>query len=379
MSQEWIDEELRGLDAALRRRRLVESKLSPDGWIESGGERLLNLSSNDYLGLAAESADGAATGAGASRLVVGNDPLYAHIEQRLALLKGAEAALVFGSGYLANIGIIPALVGRGDTVFSDRLNHASIVDGIQLSRARHVRYRHGDADHLAELLRSAGDSGRRLIVTESVFSMDGDTAPLKKIADLAAQHDAMLMVDEAHSGGLYGEAGCGLVGALGLSEVVDVQMGTFSKAYGCYGAYAVGSRSLIDLLVTRARSAIYTTALPPVVLQSIVESLDVVAAADERRKRLAENAEQFRSALAAGGLQVGGESAIIPVIVGADKAALAAAEALRDAGIAAVAIRPPTVPEGTARIRFTVTAVHQPQALDDAATTIVQVIKGVLP
>jgi 8-amino-7-oxononanoate synthase len=377
MSQGWIDEELARLDEEQRRRTLVDARLLSDGYVERGGRRLLNLSSNDYLGLATEAATVGASGAGASRLVVGNDPLYARIEARLATLKRAEAALVFGSGYLANTGIIPSLVGRADTVFSDRLNHASIVDGIVLSRARHVRYRHGDVEHLAALLESATDSGRKLIVTESVFSMDGDIAPLIEIADLAARHGAMLMVDEAHSGGLYGDAGCGLVGELGLTGVVDVQMGTFSKAYACYGGYAAGSRRLIDLLVTRARSAIYTTALPPVLLQSIDDALDRVAAADDRRATVASNAARLRAALKGGGLDVGGETAIIPVMIGADRVALAVAEALQDTGIAAVAIRPPTVPEGSARIRLTVTAAHQPEALDKAATSIISVMQQV--
>lgn len=348
---DWIECELAELRAQSRYRQLGE--LSSD---------LLNLSSNNYLGLAETleaPANAASWGSTASRLVAGNDPAFAELEASMAELEGTEACCFFSSGYMANIGVIPALVGRDDAVLSDRLNHASIIDGIAISRARHQRFRHRDMDHLETLLkRQVGK--RRLIISESIFSMDGDIAQLAELADLAARYGAMLMIDEAHSGGVFGPGGAGLVSALGLADRVHVRMGTFSKAYGCYGAYVAGSRALVNLLVNRARSFIYTTGLPPCLVQ--VARQAVFRARDEewRREALHGHAKWFRAALQDLGLDIGGsESQIVPWIIGDEAETLRVAERLREAGIAAVAIRPPTVPEGSSRIRFSLMATHE--------------------
>lgn len=372
-TEQWMADALAKLAERSRRRSLRAALPLANGWVELAGERLLNLSGNDYLGLGAELTGEVApgeAGATASRLVVGNHPFYAELEAAIAELKGSEAALVIGSGFLANSGVIPALAGRGDTIYCDKLNHASIIDGCLLSRARLQRYRHNDVAHLAELLeRQRG--GRALIVTDAVFSMDGDLAPLRELVAVKERHDAMLMVDEAHSGGVYGERGEGLVHQLGLQDRVEVQMGTFSKAYGGYGAYIAGSRILIDYLINRARSVIFSTGLPPVTVRLNRLALARAAAETWRRERLWSRAEAFRERLVQSGFETGASaSQIVPVIVGEDAVALRFSELLRQAGIGAVAIRPPTVPDGTARLRFSVSAAHRWDDLEAALQEI---------
>jgi 8-amino-7-oxononanoate synthase len=349
---DWIDGELADLHAQSRHR--VLRGLPPNA---------LNLSSNDYLGLAMtlklDAAESASWGATASRLVAGDDPVFAELEASMAELEGAEACCFFSSGYMANIGVIPALVGRDDVVLSDRLNHACIIDGIAISRARHVRFQHCDMAHLEALLKRHGDK-RCLIVSESIFSMDGDIAPLADLANLAERYGAMLMIDEAHSGGVFGEGGAGLVSALGLNDRVHVRMGTFSKAYGCYGAYVAGSRSLIDWLINRARSLIYTTGLPPRLVRVVQQAVKRAREEQWRRDALHGHADWFRGALSNLGMDIGNSaSQIVPWLIGSDAETMAIADRLRESGIAAVAIRPPTVPEGTARIRFSLMATHE--------------------
>jgi 8-amino-7-oxononanoate synthase len=283
---------------------------------------------------------------------------------------------------MANVGIIGALVGRNDIVFSDKLNHASIVDGAVLSRAEMVRYRNRDTDHLESLLRKADPSKKKLIVTDSVFSMDGSIAPLTELAELKERYGAMLMVDEAHSGGVYGREGEGLAHALGLTGRIDVQMGTFSKAYGCYGAYAAGDAVVIDYLVNKARSLIFSTALPPMVVHAIRDQWEAVRRDGWRRERLLRHAERLRIQLRAAGFETGdSECHIVPVIVGSNERAVAFGRRLQEEGVAAVPIRPPTVPEGTARIRFTPMATHQEDDLRMALEGIVTVGRelGVVP
>ncbi|GMX67004.1 8-amino-7-oxononanoate synthase [Paenibacillus elgii] len=381
----WIEDELQKLeDRSLNRSLQISATVSGrQGYVLRGQNTLLDLSSNDYLGLArhpaivdamtqALLAEGA--GSGASRLVTGNRPPYSRLEDALAAWQQSEAALVFANGYMANLGVIQALAGRGDVVFSDRLNHASIVDGIGLSRAEHVRYRHNDMEHLRRLLHKHRDAGRKLIVTDAVFSMDGDQAPLAELVALKQEYGAILMVDEAHSGGVYGERGEGLCHALGLQSGVDVHVGTFSKAFGVYGAYVSGSRALIRWLVNKTRPVIYSTALPPSVIAGIAEALNLVQTERRRRERLAASSRQFRSSLRKAGFQVGpGDSPIVPVVVGDNATALRFSSALEAEGIAAVAIRPPTVPDGTARIRFSLSTVHIPDELADAASRIERV------
>lgn len=337
--------------------------------IEIDGKRVLNFCSNNYLGLAddprlCEAAVAAihqeGLGAGASRLVCGTLASHTRLEQRLAEFKATEAALVFNSGYQANVGILSALCGRGDTIFSDRLNHASIIDGILLSGARMARYPHGDMAALEEMLKSsATGQGRRLIVTDSVFSMDGDIAPLKDIAALARKYNSMLMVDEAHALGVLGKNGRGAVEHFGLAGQVDIQMGTLSKAVGAFGAYVCGSRKLIDFLVNRSRSFIYSTALPPAVAAAAHEGLDIIEKDSARRERLWENTRFLLNGLRDLGLDTRqSETPIIPVVIGDSGLAVEFSKRLLAAGIYAAAIRPPTVPANSARLRISVMATH---------------------
>ena len=359
------DELARRHEAALL--RTLRSFERDGAWVVTeDGRRLLNLSSNDYLGLASHPAviEAAATaaqrGAGSTsaRLVVGTDLAYRELEARLADFQGTEAALVFGSGYLANVGTIAALVGRGDAVFSDRLNHASIVDGCRLSRATIHRYGHCDVDELETMLRDAGP-GRKLIVTESVFSMDGDVAPLGEIAELKERYGAALLVDEAHADGVFGLRGEGMAHELGVADRVDLHLGTFGKAFGAYGAYVAGQEVWIRYLVNAARSFVFTTGLPPAVVGAVGAALELVQAADEPRRRLLSHAARFREGLAVLGVDTGASTTqIVPAVLGESDAALQLAAALEEAGVLAVAIRPPTVPAGAARVRFSLSALH---------------------
>jgi len=371
-----LEQRLRELEAEdlLRRLRPVE-RAGPV--VFRDGRRLLNLSSNDYLGLArhptlVEAARRAAergVGATASRLLVGSDPEVEALEAKIAAFKGTEAALVFSSGYAANVGAISALLGREDAVFSDRLNHASIWDGIKLSGATVFRYRHLDCDHLEELLDEADRVGarRKLIVTDSVFSMDGDAAPLRELVELKERHGAALMIDDAHGGGVFGPRGEGYAHEVGVAEGVDLELGTFSKAFGVYGAYVAGRASWISFLVNRSRTFIYTTGLPPPIIGAISASIDLVAEAGEARLTLRDKADRFRAALAELGLDTcGSTTQIVPVLVGESATALELSRALEERGVLAVGIRPPTVPPGTARLRFSLMATHDDGELDRA-------------
>ncbi len=376
------------LDALAARglRRALEPLGSPQGpVVEVDGRALVNLCSNDYLGLAAHpavrvaAADAVAragAGSGAARLVAGDLPVHRALEARLAAWKGREAALLFGAGYLANAGVPAALVGRHDAIFSDELNHASIVDGCLLARAELVRYRHGDADELAGLL-ARSRARRKLVITDAVFSMDGDAAPLRELADACDRHGAMLYVDEAHSAGVLGPGGAGLAAALGVSDRVDVHMGTLGKALGAFGAYVAGDRRLIELLVSRARTFVFTTALPPAACGAALAALDLVAAEPERRDRLQELGARMKAGLAAMGFDVSRVvSPIFPVVLGTEARALAAARALRERGFFVRAIRPPTVPRGTSRLRVALSAAHAPAQVDGFLAALADVLAG---
>jgi 8-amino-7-oxononanoate synthase len=379
---DWMEKELAAMaDASLMRSlRACSSIPKCPGYTARGERALLNLSSNDYLGLSQHPSiievmrealliEGA--GSGASRLVTGNRLAYSPLEEALSDWQNCEAALVFANGYMANSGVISALVRRGDVVFSDQLNHASIVDGTILSRAELARYRHNDMEHLRFLLNKYRDKRRKLIVTDAVFSMDGDQAPLHELVLLKHEYGAMLMVDEAHSGGIYGGRGEGLCHELGVQDEVDVHMGTFSKSFGVYGAYVCGSRTLIRWLINKARPLIYSTALPPSLVAGITKALDLVQTEHWRRERLHEAIMLFRSSLSAAGYDFGaGDSPIVPIIIGDNDIALRFSNALEDEGIAAVAIRPPTVPDGTARIRFSLSAAHTDKELIAATARI---------
>jgi 8-amino-7-oxononanoate synthase len=290
---------------------------------------------------------------------------HERLEEDLAFLKKTEGALLFSSGYMANTGIIPAVMDRHSVVLSDKLNHASITDGIILSRAKFVRYAHADMQALQEILKNLPAGQRRLIVTDTVFSMDGDRAPLKDIVSLARRYEAMVMVDEAHALGVLGKHGSGLVEELGLEGQVDIQMGTLSKAAGSFGAYACGTKLLRDYLINRSRSFIYTTALPPALAQASRVALRIILEGSPMRRHLQEKADYLRAALKAMGFDtMGSTTPIIPILVKGASQAKDMSERLLDRGIFVQAIRPPTVPIGTARLRLTVTATHTQDDLE---------------
>jgi glycine C-acetyltransferase/8-amino-7-oxononanoate synthase len=366
-------EELR--DRGLRRRlRLVDGAQGPQVLLD--GKPVLLLCSNDYLGLAghpdvraaaATAAERWGAGAGASRLISGNMTPHRRLERRLAAFKGHEASLLFGSGYLANTGTIPALAPAGSAVFSDELNHASIIDGCRLARAETFVYRHRDVEHLSWGLRKA--RGRAaLIVTDGVFSMDGDIAPLEDLARLAREHGARLMVDEAHATGAVGPGGRGSVAAAGLTEDVDVVVGTLGKALGSYGAYVCAEAEVVEYLLNSARPFIFSTAPPPPSVAAADAALGLLESDPRRIERLRANAAVLRGALGAEGLAAGEtETQIVPVRVGGAEAAMELCERALAAGVFAQGIRPPTVPEGSSRLRFTVMAGHREVELRAAA------------
>jgi glycine C-acetyltransferase/8-amino-7-oxononanoate synthase len=360
-----------------RRLRLIEGPQGPSVTLD--GRPVLLLCSNNYLGLAdrtevreaaAEAAMRWGAGAGASRLISGNMEPHRQLEQRLAGFKGYETALLFGSGYLANTGTIAALAGRGEVIFSDELNHASIVDGCRLSRAETFVYRHGDPEHLAWGLRQAGERAA-LIVTDGVFSMDGDVAPLPELLALARRHRARLMVDEAHATGAVGPGGRGSVSAAGLSGEVDVVVGTLGKALGSYGAYACAGAETIDFLVNSARPFIFSTAPPPPALGAAYAALAILEAEPELVERLQANAATLRDALAGEGLSVGRSATqVVPIEIGDAETTMELCELALRRGVFAQGIRPPTVPEGSSRLRFTVMATHRPAELVGAAREV---------
>jgi 8-amino-7-oxononanoate synthase len=369
-------EELR--DRGLHRRlRVVSGPQGPRVLLD--GRPVLLLCSNNYLGLAdhptvrraaAEAAMRWGAGAGASRLISGTMTLHRRLEERLAAFKGKDAALLFGSGYLANVGAISALARRGEVVFSDELNHASIVDGCRLARAETFVYRHADPEHLAYGLQRAEGRGS-LIVTDGLFSMDGDLAPLQEIVALGRRHDCRVMVDEAHATGAVGPGGRGSVAAAGLTAEVDLVMGTLGKALGSYGAYVCADREIVEWLLNAARTFIFSTALPPPVVAAAMAALQVLESRPREVERLRANARVLRTALEHEGLELGdSESHIVPVSVGEAEVALDLCERALERGVFAQAIRPPTVPEGTSRLRLTAMATHRAAELRKAARAV---------
>jgi glycine C-acetyltransferase/8-amino-7-oxononanoate synthase len=373
---------LEDLTAAGLHRRLRSLQSPQGGRVRIDDREVVLLCSNDYLGLAdhprvragaIEAIERWGAGAGSSRLVSGGTELHDELERRLAGFKGSEACLLFGSGYLANSGIVAALAPEGGVVLSDALNHASLVDGCRLARAETLVYPHRDLDALAELLRT--HSARpALIVTDAVFSMDGDLAPLVGIVELARRHAARVLVDEAHATGVIGARGRGLVAELGLEREVDVVIGTLSKALGSYGAFACCSREMASFLVNRARTVIYSTALPPPALGAALAALDLLEEDSDLVARLHSRAGTLRAELAAAGFPVEpGTMPIVPLIVGEPQEAVAMAEAALSDGVFAQAIRPPTVPQGTSRLRLVATAAHDVDDLRRAARTLAAV------
>jgi len=376
-----LEEELAALAAADRRRICPEATGDSRVRIEVGGKTMLSFCSNDYLGLASHPALAAAAaeaaaregfGASASRLVSGDLPAHRALESALAAFLGRPAALVFPSGYQTNIGVVTALAGREDLIVSDALNHASLVDGCRLSRARVEIYPHADAAAARRLLEAGAGASyrRRLLVTESLFSMDGDAAPLAELAAAAAATDSILIVDEAHAFGVLGPGGRGLAAAAGIAP--DVLIGTLGKALGASGGFVAGPPALRELLVNRARTFIFTTALPPPIAAAGTAALALVAGAegDGRRARLGEHIRSLGAALVQRGLTrpgVGPVGPILPVVVGSESRALEVAGGLRARGLFVPAIRPPTVPVGSSRLRVTLSAAHEP---DDIARLV---------
>lgn len=379
--QRTIRDELEGIKGRglLRSTRLVSGRQASR--VTCNGHDVLLLCSNNYLGLAEHPALAAAsvaaihqygTSSGASRLVSGTMELHERLESAVASFKKSEAALLFNSGHAANTGIIPALVGRGDVVFSDRLNHASIVDGILLSGARLVRYPHNDHRQLAALMEKHS-GGRSLIVSDGVFSMDGDVAPLAELAELKRRHGALLMVDDAHGCGVLGGRGRGSAELLGVAGDVDVQMGTFGKALGSFGAYAAVSAELRALLINRARSFIFSTSLPPAVLAASLAAVELVQTpeGDLLREQLRINSRFFRTTLAEAGFRIpDGSTQIVPIVIGSAETTMRFSETLLAEGLFAQGIRPPTVPTGTSRLRFTLMATHTMADLSGAVETV---------
>ena len=354
-------DELKSLD----RYRVLPDITARDGKdIEVNGERLLNLSSNDYLGLGDDKEllegygrrfrkSSHAMTSSSSRLLTGNHPLYDQLEKALAALYGRQSAMVFNSGYHANIGILPALCNRHDLVLSDRLNHASIIDGMKIAEAPYQRFRHCDYDHLEELLEGARGRYRQIfIVTESVFSMDGDLADLARLVALKEKYGAFLIVDEAHGVGVFGERGLGLSETAGMVPQIDIITGTFGKALASTGAYAVMSSLVREYLLNTMRSFIFTTALPPVILGWSLLTLERQASMFSERAALLRLAARLRNELIGRGFDVPGESHIVPVVTGGNDLAVALAARLKDAGFLCMPVRPPTVPEKGARIRI---------------------------
>ncbi|MBE03345.1 8-amino-7-oxononanoate synthase [Marinobacter lutaoensis] len=354
-----------------RSRRQVSGPQQPSLTVE--GQPLLSFCSNDYLGLAnapearealARALEHAGLGGASSHLICGHHEAHHRLEGQLAAFTRRSSALLFSTGYMANLGVISALAGRGDTIFSDRLNHASIIDGCILSRARVRRYAHGDVSALEVQL--AQTPGHKLVVTDGVFSMDGDVAPLRALARVCQRHDALLMVDDAHGLGVLGPQGRGSVLAAGLSEQdVPVLVGTLGKAAGGSGAFVAGPEWLTEYLVQKARTYVYTTAMPPALAVAIGANLEAVVQGDDLRSHLAGLVRRFREgASALGYTLMPSQTPIQPILVGDNDTALALSRALEARGILVTAIRPPTVPAGEARLRVTLSAAHQAAQVD---------------
>lgn len=388
---DWLREELDGIEQAglLRRLKVLETHQGPR--VKIAGLSLINLSSNDYLGLCNDKRLKAAAisavnkygvGCGASRLVCGTSVLHEKLEKKLADFKKAQSALVFNSGYCANLSAISALFGKDDIVFSDRLNHASLIDAIILSRAQLKRYPHNDTQCLEKFLKGASSFRRRLIVTDTVFSMDGDIAPIPEILSIARKYNALVFLDEAHATGVLGKNGRGALEHFGIGGHSGIiQMGTLSKALGSFGAYICGPKEMTDYFINKARAFIYTTALPVSLCAAAICALDIIKNEPRLRLKLEENIKLFRDGLASLGFKMPDlGTPIIPLIIGENNKTLEFSRRLFAEGVLAQAIRPPTVPIGQARIRFGISAAHSKKDLEFALEKIAKVSKqlGVL-
>lgn len=370
----WIDDQLRRLE----RRSLLRQRPTPVAGqgpvVECDGRQLVNFSSNDYLNLASDprlteaavrACRTSGVGRGASPLVCGRSSEHVELERRLAEFEETEAALLFPSGFAANSGVVPALAGRGDAIYADAKNHASLIDGCRLSRAETQTYPHGDVATLAKLLSESGRYRRRLIVTDTLFSMDGDLAPLREIISLAQRFEAMVLLDEAHATGVFGEHGRGVAEALGADSEGVVRVGTLSKALGAAGGFVVGPQSLIDWLLNRARSYVFSTAHPAAVSAAAIVALEIIASEPQRRVQVLEAAANLRQRLQAEGWNTGAStSQIVPIILGSASAAVELSQRLRQRGYWVPAIRPPSVPPGESLLRVSLTAGHSEKMIE---------------
>ena len=373
-------EKLQQLSALALRRSLVPLESATGATIQYGGREVILLSSNDYLGLsnhpevvraAITATERYGVGSGGSRLVSGTLPPHTHLETTLARFKGTEAALLFGAGYIANLGIIPTLIGSGGLILADRLCHASVIDACRLSQADFRVFHHGDCHHVESLLRRRTTDRPTLIITEGVFSMDGDLAPLPDLVSLAERYGATVYVDDAHGTGIMGATGRGTVEHFGLERRIPFHMGTLSKALGSHGAFLVGPNDLVQYIINVTRPFIFATALPPAVAAASSAALTVIDQEPERRARLWSNRQRFLDGLKNLGCRLTPtDSPILPVLIGDPVAASTFAERLLALGVYATAIRPPTVPDGTSRIRFTVTSEHTTAQIDEALNAL---------
>lgn len=382
-----LDEELRALETAGLKRALRQAQQRRAGTVIFNGERVADFASNDYLGLAADprvaraawavlQAEG--TGAAAARLISGNHPIHETLEHTLARLKQVDFTLLYPSGYMANVGVIAALADYGDVIYSDALNHASLIDGCRLSRAQVRIFPHNDLDALSAMLEAERASFRRaLIVVEGVFSMDGDMFPLDRLVPLARRHQAWTYVDDAHGTGVLGATGAGTIEHFGVDGQIDVVVGTLGKALGTVGAYVGGSQELVELLVSRSRSFIFTTGTPPAMAAATLEALRIAQVEGWRRDAVRERARRLRQRLREGGLDVPGdaEGHIVPVIIGDAKRTMELVANLRRRGFLVGGVRPPTVPPGTSRLRISLSAVHPMELVDTLAASLCDALR----
>jgi len=366
--------------------RVLESEQG--AWVTINGRKMLNLSSNNYLGLiskkelkekAKEAIDKFGVGSGAVRTIAGTNLLHTELEKKLAEFKGAEAVILLQSGILANMATIPLIVGEGDLIFSDELNHASIIDGCRLSKAEIVRYKHIDMDDLKNKLEEYKDhKGRKLIVTDGVFSMDGDIAPLPEIVELAEKYNAITMVDDAHGEGVLGEGGRGILNYFHLEGKVDIDVGTLSKAFGVIGGYVAGSKILIEYMKQRARPFLFSTSITPADTAALIEAVDILTRSDELVKKLWENSKYIKEKLKNAGFDIGhSQTPITPVIIGDEKKTSKMADRLNEEGVFVQGITYPTVPLGKARIRVMVSAIHSKEDLDFGIEKFIKIGKEV--
>ncbi len=378
-SEELLSLKSRGLFRSLR---LVESEQSSE--IILNGKSVILFCSNNYLGLASspelkrasiEATEKYGTSSGASRLISGNMTIHEELEWRIAKFKGTESALLFNSGYHANLGIIPAIAKQGDLILSDELNHASIIDGTRLSRAEVVVYPHLNLNFVEDTLKKSRHR-RKLIVTDGIFSMDGDIAPLKELVELKEKYNAVLMVDEAHATGIIGTQGRGIVEYLGLTERVDIMMGTLGKALGSYGAFAATTKVMREYLINTARSLIFSTSLPPSVCGAAIKAIELLETKPELIEKLHSNVEYFKKRLIEFYPDIQYDTIpIIPIIIGSSQETMRICEELLKKGIFIQGIRPPSVPEGTSRLRLTITAQHTEEQMDRALIVLKEVLK----